>query len=157
MRRLRPRTNASKRGLKDRFTQDQVIAALRAGGGSDFTLLELGCSPSTITNYIERHDEVAQAEEQITEECLNIGETIVIKRLARDDTPSLQFRAAKYYLAKKGHDREFTTRKTKGKSLDDKYDLTRLATHSSCAPSQGKEVLKEQVTDRRALAQIGYA
>ncbi len=128
MRRLRSRSRAPKRGAKDRFTQDQVIAALRAGGGIRLQAARiLGCSPSTITNYIGRHAEVAEAEKEITQECLDIAETIVIKALGRDDAPSLQFRAAKYYLGKKGQDRGYTTRKTNGKALEEKYDLSRLS------------------------------
>ncbi len=103
-----------------------MIAALRAGGGIRLQAARiLGCSPSTITNYIGRHPEVAEAEKEITEECLDIAETIVVKTLGRDDKPSLQFRAAKYYLGKKGQDRGYTTRKTR--ALEDEYDLTRLS------------------------------
>lgn len=87
----------------------------------------LGCSPSTITNYIERHPEIAEAATEIQEERLDIAETVVIRNLGRDDAPALQFKAATYYLRTKGRSRGYSMSLTTREKLELQYDLTRLS------------------------------
>jgi hypothetical protein len=123
-----PPSRAPIRGAKQKLSPKRVIDALRACGGIRLKAARsLGCSPSTVTNYILRYREVADAEQEIRDTWLDIAETIVIKCMTRDDRPSLQLGAAKYYLNKKGYDRGYSTTRKARTGLAGEYDLTRLS------------------------------
>lgn len=111
---LRKRKSRSKgvngqRGAAERFTPQQVIAALEASGGVNLAAAKmLGCAPSTIANYLARYPEIADAKVEIEFEKLDIAETVVVRRMLSDANPVLQLRAAMFYLTRRGAARGYS-------------------------------------------------
>jgi len=61
---------------KHRYTVKQVAEALRkAAGLKAVAAKQLGCVPTTISNYISRHDELKEVETQCVENQLDIAES----------------------------------------------------------------------------------
>lgn len=87
----------------------------------------LRCSPSTITNYVARYPEIAQAKKEIEFERLDLAETIVIKRMMSEANLSLQLRAAIFYLKRKGADRGYGAHTTYDVLQDPRYDFSQLS------------------------------
>lgn len=119
---------SKKQTPKDKFTPAQVIAALEASGGINVAAARmLRCSPSTITNYVARYPEIAQAKKEIEFERLDLAETIVIKRMMSEANLSLQLRAAMFYLKKKGADRGYGAHTTYDVLQHPRYDFSQLS------------------------------
>lgn len=119
-----------KRAAWSRFKPEQIVAALRASGGIRLVAARmLKCSPSSISNYIDRFPEINDALADICSENLDIAESILLKSMACDDKPGLQLQAAKYYLRKRGSSRGYgpASRTLVKKNSASKYDVARLS------------------------------
>ena len=91
------------RGRKPKFTQKEVIEALRSSGGIISTVArKLGCSRTTIYNYIQRYAKVREAYEEITETWLDIAEMKLLQKILEGD-----LRAITFYLRNKGASRGY--------------------------------------------------
>lgn len=84
----------------------------------------LRCSPSTITNYVDRYADIAEACLEIEHTNRDIAETILLKTMARDDKPRLQFKAATYYLKNR---QRFGRGNGKPKEARCRFDFSRLS------------------------------
>lgn len=88
------------------FTPDQIIAALAASGGINLgAAMKLGCSPSTIGNYIAKYPEIATALEEITSNTLDLAETQLIAKIGEGNMTAIIF-----YLKTKGKARGYIER-----------------------------------------------
>lgn len=106
----------NRRRQKSKFSPELVISALRNSGGIKLGAARmLGCSPSTVANYIDRFPEVAAASKEIINEGLDIAESVILRVMRRDDNPRLQFRAAIFYLRTQGASRGY------GRARGDKH------------------------------------
>lgn len=91
-----------------KFTPAQVIAALEASAGIRIGAARmLHCSRSTITYYIERYKEIADALDEIMENRLDIAEGVIITRMGDKTNPAVQANCAQFYLKLKGGERGF--------------------------------------------------
>ena len=98
---------------KERYTVKQVAEALRKSGGlKTEAAKQLGCVPTTIANYIGRHDELKKVEAQCVEDQLDIAESALFQHIEGGNIPALLF-----YLKCKGKHRGYIE-KDKGISLD---------------------------------------
>jgi hypothetical protein len=117
-----------------KFSPEQIVSALRASGGIRLAAAKmLKSSPSTISNYIDRFPEIREALADICAEKLDIAESILLKAMANNHNPALQFQAAKYYLGKLGADRGYGPAHTKPR-VDEhppRYDVSRLTADES--------------------------
>lgn len=114
------------RRKKTKFSSEQVISALRNSAGVKLSAARmLGCSPSTVANYIDRFPEVAAASKEIIDEGLDIAESVILRGMKRDDNPRLQFRAAITYLRAHGASRGYG-RARGHKQPAARYDYSRL-------------------------------
>jgi len=82
------------------------------GGLRSHAAQRLGCVPSTVTNYISRHDELKEIEAQCVEDQLDIAESRLFDHIESGNIPSLLF-----YLKCKGKARGYVE-KEQGISLD---------------------------------------
>ena len=91
------------RGRKPKFTQKEVIEALKSSGGIiSLAARKLGCSRTTIYNYIHRYAKVREAYEEITETWLDIAEMKLFQKILEGD-----LRAITFYLRNKGASRGY--------------------------------------------------
>src|SRR5688572_23576890 len=66
---------AQEKSVQEYYTVDQVTEALRACAGiKSAAAKKLGCAPSTLSGYFERHPELHDALRQIDEELLDLAE-----------------------------------------------------------------------------------
>ena len=90
-------------GRRARFTVEQVAEALKASGGLRYkAAASLGCSASTIRDYLARHPTLAEdiADEQ--ERLLDVAEQTLRERLKAGD-----LRATMFYLNHQGASRGY--------------------------------------------------
>jgi len=91
------------RGRKPKFTQKEVIDALRSSGGIiSLAARKLGCSRTTIYNYIQRYSKIREAYEEIIETWLDIAEMKLLQKILEGD-----LRAIIFYLRTKGASRGY--------------------------------------------------
>ena len=91
---------------KERYTVKQVAEALRnAAGLKVLAAKQLGCVPTTISNYISRHDELKEVEAQCVENQLDIAESKLFQHIEDGNIPALLF-----YLKCKGKARGYVER-----------------------------------------------
>ncbi len=91
---------------KEKFKVEQVEAALRASAGLHYLAADkLRCSPSTITNYVERYKSLQKAVVESRETTKDIAEAELIKKIKRGDTVSIIF-----FLKTQGKERGYTER-----------------------------------------------
>jgi len=77
---------------RQRFTTDQVAAALRACGGfRSHAAANLGCSPSTITNCINRSARLQQIDKEIVEAAIDTAEDQLLKLVRRGNVAAVIF------------------------------------------------------------------
>ena len=89
-----------------KFTVEQVAEALRETAGiRSAAARKLGCSPSTITNYVERHPDLSKVESDIVESNLDKAETQLLKAIASGNLTAIIF-----YLKCKGKHRGYIER-----------------------------------------------
>jgi len=89
----------------------------------------LKCSPSSISNYIDRFPEIQEALADICAEKLDIAESILLKTMGNEHSPALQLQAAKFYLGKLGTKRGYGLAPAKpfAAKNSSNYDLSRLS------------------------------
>ena len=89
-----------------RYTADQMITAIRAARGIKAAAARaLGCSRSTIDNYIRRYDTVAEAYEEARNTLLDDAESAMAALIDAHEWPAVRF-----ILATLGKDRGYTER-----------------------------------------------
>ena len=89
-----------------RFSVEQVEEALRQSMGvNTIAAHKLGCSPSTVGNYIARSEKLRKAVEEIVEETLDLAETQLFKALREGNLTAVLF-----YLKTKGKHRGYVER-----------------------------------------------
>jgi len=77
---------------RDRYTQAQVIDAIKAAKGIKATAAEsLGCSRQTITNYIDRYPAVKAAYQEALDTSLDLAESKLIALVEREEWPAIRF------------------------------------------------------------------
>jgi hypothetical protein len=90
----------------DKYSPDEVIAALRASGGiRSIAASKLNCSRSTVTNYVDRYPQIAEALEDIEEGLLDLAEAKFIEHIEAGEKTCLLF-----YLSTKGKHRGYVKR-----------------------------------------------
>lgn len=101
-----------RRDVRDKFTPGQIVVALQASGGLFRAAgRRLGCSPTTLANYVRRHDDIRRAKQQIDEEILDFAEMSLQQRMVDDTHPAVQLRAIIYFLSKRGGSRGYAPQK----------------------------------------------
>ena len=96
---------ATERRIKriPKFTVQQIAEALRESAGiRSAAARKLGCSPSTITNYVERHPDLSKTEADIVESNLDKAETQLLEAIASGNLTAIIF-----YLKCKGKHRGY--------------------------------------------------
>ena len=99
---------ATERRIKriPKFTVQQIAEALRESAGiRSAAARKLGCSPSTITNYVERHPDLSKTEADIVESNLDKAETQLLEAIASGNLTAIIF-----YLKCKGKHRGYMER-----------------------------------------------
>ena len=77
---------------RDRYTQAQVIDAIKAAKGIKAAAAEtLGCSRQTVTNYIDRYPAVKEAYEEARDTSLDLAESKLIALVEREEWPAIRF------------------------------------------------------------------
>lgn len=80
--------------MAEKYTPQQIIKAIEAACGIKTEAARiLGCHRSTIYNYVDRHDEVAQAADDAREQLLDEAEAALRELVLAGD-----FRAVRYTL-----------------------------------------------------------
>jgi hypothetical protein len=88
------------------FLVEEVVEAIqKAGGIISATARILGCSRSTVENYIKRHPEVAEAVRAEREKMIDLAEGVLISKLRDND-----LNAAKFVLNTLGKKRGYSER-----------------------------------------------
>lgn len=91
---------------KDRYSQQNVIDALRAAKGIKAAAAQaLGCTRQTITNYIDRYPTVKEAYLDACETTLDLAESKLIVLVEKEAWPAIRF-----LLITKGKDRGYVER-----------------------------------------------
>jgi len=103
--RARP-AEGSRQSKTDKYTIQQVITALQMCAGiKSMAAQKLGCKFDTVTNYIDRYPEVAQALTEIEEDKLDLAEAKILTHI-RDGNLG----ACIFYVKCKGKRRGWTER-----------------------------------------------
>jgi hypothetical protein len=77
---------------KNRYTQDQVISALKATRGMVYlTARRLQCDPQTIMNYCKKYPSVEQAKHDARGELLDVAEVKLWQAVQRDEAWAISF------------------------------------------------------------------
>lgn len=101
-----PKRASNEKAPQAFYTVDQVVEALRSAAGiKSAAAKKLGCAPSTLTGYFERHPELHAALTQIDEELLDLAEGKLVGHI---QSGSLD--AIKFFLSTKGKGRGYTKR-----------------------------------------------
>jgi hypothetical protein len=96
----------SKQKPNDKYTIDQVIAALKATGGiKTLAAQKLGCDPSTVHGYINRYWEIGEAVAQVAESVLDLAEAKLLKHIKGGNLTAIIF-----YLKTQGKQRGWVER-----------------------------------------------
>ena len=89
-----------------RFTVEQVAVALRESAGiRSGAALKLGCSPTTVANYVEANPDLSKIEADIVETNLDKAETQLLKAIGAGNLTAIIF-----FLKCKGKHRGFAER-----------------------------------------------
>jgi hypothetical protein len=100
----------SRSGRKERFTAEQIIAALKACGGIHLAAAQqLRCSPSTIANYASRYPEIAESCSEIVEVQLDFAESNLMRMIKGEANSAQQLTAIMFYLRTKAKGRGYAT------------------------------------------------
>ena len=97
---------AQQKSVQEYYTIDQVVEALRTSAGiKSAAAKKLGCAPSTLSGYFERHPELHDALRQIDEDLLDLAEGKLIGHIQSGSLDALKF-----FLSTKGKARGYTKR-----------------------------------------------
>lgn len=163
--RKRP-SQSGKRSPRERFTPAEVILALEQSAGIRLAAaMQLRCSRSTITNYVERYPEVKAALDEILESHLDIAESKLIKRMRDDANASVQANCIQFFLKTKGSSRGYgalpRTLKLDVPKVESVADLAPAmatvfdnVTSGVITPEQGRQLTELLELRRRALVEI---
>ena len=89
-----------------KFTVEQIAEALKGSAGiRSGAALSLGCSRSTIANYVERHPDLSKIESEIVESNLDRAEFQLLKAITSGNLTAIIF-----YLKCKGKHRGYLER-----------------------------------------------
>lgn len=92
---------------KERYTTEEVIAAIREAKGIKMTAARaLGCTWWTVNNYCKRHPTVQRAYQETREELVDLAESKLRNKVDRGAWPAI-----KWVLATLGKDRGWVERK----------------------------------------------
>ncbi|MTD93115.1 hypothetical protein GIW81_02065 [Hyphomicrobium sp. xq] len=164
----RKKREAAARRPHEKFSPAQVIAALEASAGIRLGAAQvLRCSPTTVTNYVERYPDVKAALAEILENRLDIAEGVIIKRIADDRNPAVQSNAAQFYLKMMGASRGYGAAprvlKFKLPDIDGVEDVPRAlsairagVTNAEITPEQGRQLSDLVDIHRRALVDVEH-
>ena len=93
--------------VENKFTQKQIIQALRSTGGFIVRAAEaLGCHYVTMERYIKTDPDVAEALRDIKENRLDVAENVIMVTMEGEDSKEAMD-AAKFYLRYKGQGRGY--------------------------------------------------
>ena len=107
----------------ERFTPEQIETALRASAGiRSAAAMKLGCAPSTITNYIDRHPSLRLVEAEIVNQNLDLAETKLLGAIRDGNLTAVIF-----YLKTKGKTRGYTERAEVTGPEGGPIDVTKLS------------------------------
>jgi hypothetical protein len=107
----------------EKFTPDQVEAALRMSAGiRSGAAVKLNCSPSTISNYIDRHPALREVEAEILDQNLDLAETKLLTAIRDGNLTAVIF-----YLKTKGKARGYTERAELTGADGGPIDVTKLS------------------------------
>lgn len=91
---------------REKFTPEQVIAALKAKHGMvAFAARALGCTSKTLYNMMNRHPEIAENLVDIRAQMLDLAESALFKQIGLGSLPAITF-----YLRTQGKDRGYVER-----------------------------------------------
>jgi hypothetical protein len=107
----------------ERFTPEQVEAALRVSAGiRSAAAVKLGCSPSTVSNYIARHPALREVEAEILDQNLDLAETKLLTAIRDGNLTAVIF-----FLKTKGKARGYTERAELTGADGGPIDVTKLS------------------------------
>ncbi len=91
---------------KERYTVEQVGKALRESAGlRSVAAKKLGCSPSTVLNYLTRHSQLLEVEAEAVEANLDRAEAKLMKKIDQGNMAAICF-----FLKCKGKHRGYVER-----------------------------------------------
>lgn len=156
-----------RKGPPERFTPEQVIAALEASAGIRAGAARiLKCARTTVTSYVDRYSAVREALEEILENRIDIAESVLLRRMADDSNPSAQVHCVTFYLKTMAKHRGYSDQRQRSvviklpplTCLADVLDANRVVLEQCAAgaltPAEAKafaELLDMRV---RAIAQV---
>jgi hypothetical protein len=106
-----------------KFSPEIVEAALRASAGiRSAAAAKLGCSVSTISNYIARYARLRAVEAEIVEQNLDLAETKLLMAIREGRLPAVIF-----YLKTKGKGRGYTEREALAPAEEERIDVRKLS------------------------------
>jgi len=112
---------------RPRFTIEQIEEALRQSAGiRSGAAAKLGCTPTTVSNYIARSKRLQKVAEEIVEETLDLAEGVLIKAISDNNLTATIF-----YLKTKGKARGYTERAELTGKEGGPVEFTDLATFLS--------------------------
>lgn len=92
--------------MTERYTVKQVGDALRASAGvRSIAAKKLGCAPTTVSEYIKRHEDLEDLTEEIVQGTIDLAEASLIKHIGDGNLTAIIF-----YLKTKGRDRGYAER-----------------------------------------------
>jgi hypothetical protein len=107
----------------ERFSVEQIEAALRASAGiRSAAAVKLGCSPTTIANYLERYPALREVEAEILDQNLDLAETKLLTAIRDGNLTAVIF-----YLKTKGKARGYTERAEVTGADGGPIDVTKLS------------------------------
>ena len=102
------KTVLGKGNSRDRYTKDQVLAALEAAGGFiTKAAAKLGCSTMTVHNYLNKYPDLREAKLAIDDQYLDLAEEKLLSLIRRGSLGAIIF-----MLKCKGRERGWIERQT---------------------------------------------
>lgn len=101
-----PKRASNEKSPQAFYTVDQIAEALRSAAGiKSAAARKLGCAPSTLTGYFERHPELHDTLKQIDDELLDLAEGKLVGHIQSGSLDALKF-----FLSTKGKNRGYSKR-----------------------------------------------
>ena len=114
LRRSRRREKAGQK-KEERFSIEQVAAALRAGNGFiSKTAKRLKCSESCLRNYLERYPELEDVRDEVEEGLIDLAEDGLVTHIKKKNLDAIKF-----HLERKGKSRGYV-KQTEIAGVDEK-------------------------------------
>jgi hypothetical protein len=133
----------------ERFTVEQVETALRASAGIRSAAARmLGCAPSTIANYLDRHPALREVEAEILDQNLDLAETKLLTAIRDGNLTAVIF-----FLKTKGKLRGYTERAEVTGADGGPIDVTKLSDEELERIARGELVPRAGAGGARAAAE----